>query len=569
MKKVVHSAWVALATLLGTIVLVVGATMSAAVSLAAKAFVVPGTGTPNANVVGGYLEQALDRYIAPFNPSCTSQADCDVEGIDYFASFWPFTFISGWCVPGRCEKWNVSVEDGRANLHSALEPYLGTDEDVVIFGYSQGAAVTSNEMRYLSENYDADQFDNFSVVNIGSIDNRVGGAWTVLGFLDYIPILDVSTNLYNPISTGMPMTTINFQYDPVGSLPLYYNLLSVVNALIALDNVHGLYLAPNEGDPDGTLPYGYTDETLAHELNCAATNNCKKDEFGNVYITIPANGLPLTNAVRDFVDSIGLGWLIDPFIDLVEPALQVLVDTAYDPEADPGDVRYLSLLPFNPNTNLLEFGNDLFRSVIVGVEAFFDSIFDSSATESATEPESEPSAAAVKRDETEEPQNSGGQAVVADDPVSSTSESAAAESTPESSAVDEAAVDEAPAEAVATSEVNEEGAEESAGEPEAAELAGEPVEDANVDGDLVEEATDEVEQLLEDGLADQDEAEAEVEVEVSDTEESDEPSDSTDSGSNSSAGADGDADADAGADSDSDSGSDSETANSSAGQQAA
>ena len=50
---------------------------------------------------------------------------------------------------GACEKWDVSVEAGRAALHEELTPYLGTDEDVVIFGYSQGGAVVSNELRVL------------------------------------------------------------------------------------------------------------------------------------------------------------------------------------------------------------------------------------------------------------------------------------------------------------------------------------------------------------------------------------------------------------------------------------
>ena len=536
MKKVVHSALVGAATLLGVVVLAIGATMSSAVSLAAKAFIVPGTGTPNANVVGGYLEQALDRYIAPFEPSCTSQADCELEGIDYFASFWPFAFISGWCVPGRCEKWNVSVEDGRANLHTALEPYLGTDEDVVIFGYSQGAAVTSNEMRYLGENYDPDQFDNFSVVNIGSIDNRVGGAWTVLGFLDYIPILDVSTNLYNPISTGMPMTTINFQYDPVGSLPLYFNLLAVVNALIALDNVHGLYLAPNEGDPDGTLPYGYTDETLAEQLNCAATNNCKKDEFGNVYVTIPARGLPLTNAVRDLVDDLGLGWLVDPFIDLVEPAMQVFIDTAYDPEANPGDVRYLSLLPFNPNTNLLEFGNDLFRSVVVGIEAFFDSISESP---SVTEQQARPSAAAATAvDGTAESHSPGVQSAA----VNVGDANSGAESAPAPEPAESDVLTEVSTEVEGTSEVTD----ETAPDAEVTEDATDVVEDVGIDqdpvaglgADSIEESTDavkdvadEVAEALENGV------ENDSEVEVSDAGASNMDSDTAESGTDSAAAA--------------------------------
>nr|MCH9736895.1 PE-PPE domain-containing protein [Actinomycetes bacterium] len=385
-----------------------------------------------------------------------------------------------------------------------LEPYLGTDEEIIIFGYSQGSAVTSNEMRYLGENYAPDQFDNFSVVNIGSIDNRVGGAWTVLGFLDYIPILDVTTNLFNPIATGMPMTTINFQYDPVGDLPLYFNLLAVVNALIALDVVHGHYLDPNQQDPDDVLPYGYTDETLAEQLNCAATNNCKKDEFGNLYVTIPARGLPLTIEMRNIADRIGLGWLANPFIDLIEPTLKVLIDTAYDPEANPGDVRYLSLLPFNPQTNLLKFGNDLFRAGVEGVEAFFEAIFNPS---SAIEPESSRSTLAA-------PEAEGSLTPVGD----ATPETGDEGSNEESSPVSALAESDQPVEVSVEGAVTEEPASDAEATEEAAEAA-EPAEDAVDAVTPAEEATDDEDAVDEEAIEiDLTEAEEAAEEDASEVE---------------------------------------------------
>ncbi|MGB0971717.1 MAG: PE-PPE domain-containing protein [Mycobacterium sp.] len=522
MRKAIHSLLIAVGVLVGTVALAIGATMTSAVSMAARAFIVPGTGTPDANVVGGYMEQALNRYIAPFNPSCTAENDCTLEGINYPASFWPLSFFSGWCVPGRCEKWDVSVDEGQANLHAALEPYLGTDEEVVIFGYSQGSAVTSDEMRFLGENYAPDQFDNFRVVNIGSIDNRVGGAWTVLGFLDYIPILDITTNLFNPIATGMPMTTINFQYDPVGDLPLYFNLLAVVNALVAMETVHGFYLEPNEDDPTASLPYGYTDETLAEQLNCAATNNCKKDEFGNLYVTIPARGLPLTNAVRSAVDGIGLGWLVNPFIDLVEPMMKVIIDTAYDPEANPGDVRYLSLLPFNPKTNLLKFGNDLFRAGVEGVEAFVEAIFNPSAVTIA--PHSPQSTVAA-------PEAQGALAPV-DDTTSGTGDEG---SNSESGPVSEPAESDQPAEISVESAVTEEtvgddeATEEAVGDAEPAEEAveaAEPAEEAIEDSEAVDEDAIEIDPTEAEEEAAEEDASG-VEANESDATEGEADTDST------------------------------------------
>jgi hypothetical protein len=54
--------------------------MSALALGAATALIVPGTGTPNANIVTDYLQHAADRYIAPFDPSCTSTKWLQLEG---------------------------------------------------------------------------------------------------------------------------------------------------------------------------------------------------------------------------------------------------------------------------------------------------------------------------------------------------------------------------------------------------------------------------------------------------------------------------------------------------------
>ena len=46
----------------------------------------PGTGTPNANIVENYMEHAADRYVAPFEP-CSTTDHCNLNGVDYPASF--------------------------------------------------------------------------------------------------------------------------------------------------------------------------------------------------------------------------------------------------------------------------------------------------------------------------------------------------------------------------------------------------------------------------------------------------------------------------------------------------
>lgn len=67
-----------LLTVLTAVLVTVASTLTMAVALAATALIVPGTGTPNANIVKDYMENARDYYIAPFSPRAprTTTARC-------------------------------------------------------------------------------------------------------------------------------------------------------------------------------------------------------------------------------------------------------------------------------------------------------------------------------------------------------------------------------------------------------------------------------------------------------------------------------------------------------------
>ncbi len=352
-----------------------------AVALGATALIVPGTGTPNANVVSDYRENVWNWYID--GVACTDSVDCadpDLVGIDYPASFWPMSFLPDWCVAGRCEKWDVSVGEGTDNLIAALAPFLDdtSTENVFIFGYSQGGDVVAQTMEYLAGlNLSDDVKDRLKVVTIGGIENPDGGLWQRLAWLRYllgepIPILDLSFEPGMPVDTGIVSTTIGFEYDPVVYAPRYWgNLLAVLNMVAAFDTVHGYYLSPNGEDESAVLPYGYTPGTLAPQLNCdLSPANCRTDSYGNSYIMIPATTLPLTDLVRSLTDSIGLGPLAKPFIDLVEPVLKVMVDLGFDWSGDPGVSRGSTILPFKIFQNWIKVGVDLVVAAAEGVEAF-------------------------------------------------------------------------------------------------------------------------------------------------------------------------------------------------------
>ena len=389
-------------SLLTAMAMGIASALMGAVALGATALIVPGTGTPKPNEVDQYLGNAWSRYID--GVACIENcADPDLVGIDYPASFWPLTFIPGWCVPSRCAKWDVSVGEGATNLITQLTPFLdeGSDEDVYIFGYSQGGAVVANTLEYLKGlDLDPGVKERLEVVTIGGIENPDGGFWQRLAWLRYllgepVPIIDVSFEPGMAVDTGIKTTSIGFEYDPVVYAPRYWgNALAVLNMIAAFDTVHGYYLSPNGNDENAVLPYGYTPAsptgpgTLAPQLNCGLNpTNCREDSYGNTYIMIPATSLPLTDLVRSLADSMGIGRLAKPFIDLVEPVLKVMVDLGFDWSGDPGVSRSLSPLPFKIFQNWIKVGVDLAVATVKGIEAFFGNFDTGSAATQLLTPE--------------------------------------------------------------------------------------------------------------------------------------------------------------------------------------
>jgi len=370
MGKSVRVFVVGVLVVLGTAALTFVAALMAAVSLAATALIVPGTGTPNANVVSNYRENALDRYIAPFDPFCTNAMNCDLVGINYPATFFPFIIFPGWCEPGpgRCQKWDDSVGAGVDSLYTALQNLPEEDGPAVLFGYSQGGAVVSNTLRRLQQG-DPSITKVSSVVLIGNAYNPDGGLFTRFGFLPTLPFFDVTFGPATPVDTGVPITSIGFEYDPVVYAPLYFgNPLAVLNAFAAFENVHGFYLTPDGRGPNDPIAYDYTDAELAAILATDCPGDfCRVDSYGNEYYMIPAKSLPIFDLILSNVPDPAKPF-VTPIVDLVAPATKVLIDLGYDFSGDPGQTRYLSPLPFNPIQNPFQVGLDLVEAVGEGIE---------------------------------------------------------------------------------------------------------------------------------------------------------------------------------------------------------
>jgi hypothetical protein len=251
-------------------------------------------------------------------------------------------------------KWNVSVASGVSSLQDELTEVQRNpaSDDITIFGYSQGAAVASIEKSQLTDTLTTPQKSHFAFVLIGNPERPNGGIFERLALLGSVPILDATFGLPTSTTAGIQTTDIAFQYDGVADFPEY--------------PINPSYLTPDGSadNPSSTeLPDGYTkDELLAAEANPA-----NRVQVGDtLYITIPARTLPILDPLIAVGQATPTSALVTPLVDLISPALRVLIDTGYDPNANPGVRTPFRLIPpINPVT----LATDLARASVQGVQA--------------------------------------------------------------------------------------------------------------------------------------------------------------------------------------------------------
>ncbi|KUH95729.1 PE-PPE domain-containing protein [Mycobacterium sp. IS-3022] len=381
MRQCIRVVVLSLLGLLSTAVLGAVTAFMAAVSLAATtALIVPGTGTPNANIVDDYMENFRDYYMQDTN--CTLANGCgpyDPEepreggllGVDYFASFWPIP-LPGWCDPGRCEKFDVSVEDGVDNLRTALQNIAELDPayegDIVIAGYSQGArVVTIAKTKIINGDWDEllENVDEVQFVLIGNPNRPNGGILSRFGILGTIPILDVTTGQPTPTGPlpGFKTEDWAIRWEGIADFPQYLlNPLAVANSLLGFYYDHGTYLAINEDSDPGELPAGYTVE----EWELITSNPELYPDLVDIqtygdttYYTITPKVLPLVRPLHS------LPFLGKPIADLIEPALRVIIEeTGYNRNIPFGQPTEIGLFPlFNPITLAVKLIPAIFQGI--------------------------------------------------------------------------------------------------------------------------------------------------------------------------------------------------------------
>ncbi|KUH67912.1 hypothetical protein AU184_23155 [Mycolicibacterium novocastrense] len=390
MRKCIRVAFLTLLGLLSAAVLSAATALLAAVSLAATtALIVPGTGTPNANGINLYMPNFRDYYMQ--STPCTNSTNCGTYnqnqprnggllGINYFASFWPIP-LPGWCDPGRCEKFDVSVADGVKNLTTALQAIQSLDPnyggDIVIAGYSQGArVVTIAKMQFANGDWQAflNKVNSVEFVYIGNPNRPNGGILSRFGALGHIPILDVTTGQPTPTNTPFETHDWAIRWEGIADFPQYLlNPLAIINSVMGFYYDHGTYLAVNQDSDPGELPAGYT-EAEWRELTKYPEKHpdlVQIQEYGDTtYYTVRPKVLPFVRPLHS-IPLIG-----KPIADFWEPILEVLIEeTGYNRNIPFGQYSPIGLIPFfNPITLVLRMIPAVFQGVVNFLGNFIPSL---------------------------------------------------------------------------------------------------------------------------------------------------------------------------------------------------
>lgn len=318
------------------------ATAEAVDSADSTALIVCGTACPTPDEY--WVESAMNQFITPTHPDQTITPVAVTTPEEY----WPVTGLArlaGLVVgdprifgPGGPgwpdEPWwklsglfdltgNQSLQAGLTDLETAMTQY-GNDH-LVIYAYSQGAAVAILEKRKLAEQYPAGTPAPDIDFVLGGDTNLPNGGLAARFPGLYIPVLDVPFNGPEPTDTQFHTDVITRQYDLAADFPLYpLNVIADLNAVLGF-----LYLHSHPFDV--SLPLDQT------------TSPAYQGAYGDTsYYFFETEDLPLFAPLR----SLGVP---ESLIDVVEPFFRTIVELGYDRSIPPWEPTPARLIPpLNP-----------------------------------------------------------------------------------------------------------------------------------------------------------------------------------------------------------------------------
>ena len=249
------------------------------------------------------VDAADTLYLQPLGFTGTAQSSFIPDGL------YPLTGI-------KSLGFGPSLAQGQQIMTSDIEGQIAAggvspENPVVVFGYSQSAAVASLTMSQLA--HDGVPSDDVHFVLVGDVQNPNGGYENTFDFPAG------NTGAFTPFGTSLlpatpsdlyPTDIYTFEYDGSADFPHYTtNLLSDLNAYVGIFLGHFLYedLTPAQINNAILLPGSE-----------ALTGQGLTD-----YYMIPNDNLPLLEPLL-LIPGIG-----QPLYDLLEPDTRILVNTGY------------------------------------------------------------------------------------------------------------------------------------------------------------------------------------------------------------------------------------------------
>ena len=258
-----------------------------------------------------------------------------------------------------------TVAEGLTDLQAAMAAQQVADPGApyVIAGYSQSALIAVDEEEQLASTVATGQpIPEVTVALFGSGNRPDGGIYERLDGL-YVPGLEVDANGAEPTDLGIPTIDVADQYDGLADVPQYpANLVADLNDLLGIIYVHTSYGA-------GAIPALFPDSAplsgpFADEYALGSTEIVKQVSGDATFYLIPTQTLPLLDPLLD------LG-VPQPVLDIVQPALQVIVEAGYDRDIPFADPTPFELIPtIDPVTFTLELDNGIVQGANNAFELF-------------------------------------------------------------------------------------------------------------------------------------------------------------------------------------------------------
>lgn len=322
--RALRGAALTLVALVGTVGLVLTASMTTLIQLAATALIMGGTG------MKGAVEQA---YMDEMNKTYLHLTPEELYGVATPEEFWPATGFSD-------ISFDTSVARGVLALHNTI---MNTVGHKIVLSYSQSANIATREKRNLeelrSQGYAGiPQWDELSFVFLANPNRPNGGILARFPGL-YIPILGVTFDGAT-IDDGYQTIDVARQYDLISDFPKYpLNLLADLNALMGYFLLHPNYRSDVIDLDD---PSTYESHTSGN----------------TTYYLVHTEHLPLLQPLRD----IGI---LTPVLDLIEPTLRVLIELGYD--RTPENMGVPTRAGLMPHIDLGKLASDLHAAAREGV----------------------------------------------------------------------------------------------------------------------------------------------------------------------------------------------------------